>query len=62
MIDSARLSRWTLDIVQGKTDPPADLTSDERDAFARLVMEIADIRARGAVVDIPGEIADAQED
>ena len=62
MIDSDRMIRWMLDQAKGATQPPADLTAEERAMWFKLAADRALIIARGGSVEIPFEIPDVSEE
>jgi hypothetical protein len=53
VIDSERLTAWLIAITTGTTEPPDGLTAYEREVFQRLVVQVAEIRDKGHIVEIP---------
>jgi len=61
MIPTETLHRWLIDITNDRPEPTG-LTRAEQAVWRRIAEEVAAIKARGGVVELPAEIVGAEED
>jgi len=55
-VSGEEIMRMAVDITNGAVEPPRGYNEAHREAWATLLREINEIRARGGVVEIPEDI------